>query len=150
MSHTKTMTEYDDQYPTCVETFSTLRVYSDQVEPDRITSLLALEPTSSFKMGEARGASGRRNKVHGWFFSTKGISESRDTRRHIDLILSALDEKTGVVHLLQKEGCRFDICSYWVSIGQGGPSLWPCQMARLAELEIEVWWDVYFSNEDET
>jgi|GEM_PF-550760 hypothetical protein len=149
MSHPKIMTEYNDEYPTCVETFSTLRVFSDQVDPERITKLLAIEPTESFRMGEARGAKGHRNKAHGWFYSTEGISDSRDTRRHIDLILDALNGRTDAVHLLQKEGCRFDICSYWDSIGHGGPSLLPHQMARLAELEIEIWWDVYFSSEDE-
>jgi hypothetical protein len=149
MSQFEAMAEYDDKYPTCVETYSTLRIYSDRVEPDRITSTLGFGPTKSFKMGDER-ASGRRNKVHGWFYSTEGVLESRDTRRHIDYVLNALNDKTAAVHLLQNEGCQFDICSYWLSIGQGGPSLWPYQMARLAELKIEVWWDVYFSNEDET
>jgi hypothetical protein len=44
-----------------------------------------------------------------------------------------------------------DITCYWVSrSGQGGPWLMPDQMRQLGALNIDIWWDVYFSNEDET
>jgi hypothetical protein len=142
--------QYDDQYATCLATDSTLRIYSETVAPEEITAVLNLEPTRFFKMGEPRGTSGRLNAFHGWFYSTKGLTESRDTRRHIDLIVEALVGKTEAVHSLQERGCRVDISSYWLSIGQGGPMLSPEQMVKLAELKIEVWWDVYFRGDDET
>jgi hypothetical protein len=47
------------------------------------------------------------------------------------------------------KGCKIDITSYWVSVGQGGPWLMPQQMLRLGALGIDIWWDIYFSGKDE-
>lgn len=52
--------------------------------------------------------------------------------------------------MLQARGCEIDITNYWVSGGQGGPWLMPCQMLKLGALNIDIWWDIYFSEEDGT
>ena len=149
MPHSDVSFGYNDQYATCVETFSTLRIFSDHVGAERVTSILALQPTTSFTKGEAYGTHGHRRKSNGWLFSTEGLSDSKDTRRHIDIILSALSGKASSIDVLKRAGVSFDICSYWVSTGQGGPALWPHQMKALGELGIEVWWDIYFAAKDE-
>jgi hypothetical protein len=141
--------EYDDSYPTCVTTYSTLRVYSDDIAPDEITKLLQIEPTKAFQRGDSLGGGKLQRKTNGWFYSTKKLSSSKDTRRHIDLILATLDGKVDSVKKLQLKGCKIDISSYWLSIGQGGPWLMPQQMLKLGTLDIAVWWDIYFSKEDE-
>jgi hypothetical protein len=142
--------DYDDSYPTCLETFSTLRISSDELSPVEITSLLHVAPTRTFRKGDVHGHSRLHRKANGWFYSTKEQSDSRDTRRHIDAILSALDGKIQVIKKLHNSGCKIDITSYWVSsTGQGGPCLMPEQMLKLGALGIPVWWDVYFENEKE-
>ena len=141
--------EYNHSYPTCEETFSTLRIFSDDTEPDTITKALNIIPTESFLKGASYGK-GLRRKTHGWFYSTQYISDSKDTRYHIDLILGVLEGKTDVIDKLQHGGCELDIVSYWVSRGQGGPELWPNQMIKLGTMRIGVWWDVYFGGKDET
>jgi len=138
---------YDDAYPTCAETYSTLRVFSDHVKLEAITDALGMTPTRSFRMGEAHG-DGRQRKMNGWFYSTEGLSTSRDTRRHLDLLLDALEGRTGVVDRLREDGCNIDIVSYWVSSGQGGPQLQPHQMVKLGALGIPVSWDIYFGSDD--
>ena len=142
--------EYDDSYPTCVETYSTLCVFSDDIAPDEITKLLQIEPAHAFRKGDSHSRGKLQRKTNGWFLSTRKLSSSKDTRRHIDLILAALDGKVDSVRKLQLKGCKFSISSYWVSIGQGGPWLMPHQMIKLGALGIDVWWDVYFRIEDET
>jgi len=137
--------EYDDSYSTCVATYSTLRAFSDRHLPEQIGTILRLQSTAAFAKGEPFGAGKLQRKTNGWFFSTENLSESRDTRRHIDLILQALDGKAALVGQLRSEGCVIDITSYWVSIGHGGPWLMPYQMQTLGVLEIPVWWDIYFS-----
>ena len=143
----QTKREYDDAYPTCFETYSTLRVFSDAVSPEEITMALQIEPTRAFHKGDVHSQGKLRRKAHGWFFSTEGHSDSRDTRRHIDIILSALDGRQDSLKELRSKDCAIDITSYYVSTGQGGPCLWPHQMSKLGEFDIPVWWDVYFKRE---
>jgi len=114
--------EYDDDYPTCAETFSTLRIFADEVSAAEITDALGVAPTESFLKGEPH-SKGLFRKAHGWFYSTKKLSSSKDTRRHIDLILESLDGKGNAIKALHQRGCKLDIMSYWVSYGQGGPAL---------------------------
>jgi hypothetical protein len=142
--------KYIDGYPTCVETYSTLRIFSDDLGPDEIGSILHVEPTKAFRKGDVHGRGRIKRKANGWFYSTKKQIKSKDTRRHIDAILTALEGKADAIKTLREKGCKIDITSYWVSCGQGGPWLMPEQMIKLGTLGISVWWDVYFTNEKET
>jgi len=139
---------YDHAYATCTSTYSTLRVFSDDIAPEEITKLLQVEPTSSFRKGDTHSQGRLQRKANGWFFSTEQKSQSKDTRFHIDLVLAALEGKDRILEGLQERGCKIDITSYWVSSdGQGGPALMPKQMLLLGKLGIGVWWDVYFHPE---
>ena len=142
--------DYSDSYPTCVETHSTLRIFSDDFSPDEITKALGIKPTGAFAKGDLHSKGKLHRKANGWFYSTEKLSESRDTRRHLDMILTALDGKEPQIRALQATGCKTDITSYWVSSGQGGPWLMPDQMLRLGAFNIDIWWDIYFSSEDQT
>jgi hypothetical protein len=140
--------EYDDDYPTCKETFSILRIYSDKVNPDEITKIIEINPTKFFWKGEVLG-NGYFRKKNGWFYCTENLTKSKDTRRHIDLIIETLEGKETLLNQLRQQGCKLDIFSYWASCGHGGPMLCPSQMLKLASLEISIGWDVYFKEEIE-
>lgn len=142
-------TEYNDEYPTCVKTYSTLRIFSDVLDPESITKQLGIEPTSSFRKGDVHCQGKLQRKANGWFFCTDTLSRSRDTRRHLDLILAELDGKDVALNALQARGCKVDVTNYWVSIGHGGPWLMPPQSLRLGTLGISIWWDVYFGDDSE-
>jgi hypothetical protein len=139
--------EYDDSYQTCVETFSTLRVFSDDIAPEEITASLRLKPSKTFRKGDLHSQGKLQRKTNGWFYSTEHLTNSRDFRRHLDIILDALDGRNDAVIGLQSKGCEVDITTYWVSTGQGGPWLMPYQMLKLGSLGIEIWWDIYFRSE---
>jgi len=139
--------EYDNDFPTCAETYSTLRIFADEISAAEITNALGIAPAKSFLKGEPHGT-GLFRKAHGWFYSTKKLTQSKVTRRHIDLILEILDGKGEAIKALRQRGCKLDIMSYWQSYGQGGPALWPHQMQKLGALEIEIWWDIYFAKKD--
>jgi hypothetical protein len=140
-------TDYDDSYATCVKTYSTLRIYSDDLAPGEITDLLHIEPTWAFRKGDVHNHGKLQRRTNGWFYSTENLSNSKDGRRHLDIILAALEGKLDVVKALQARGCKTDIVSFWMSAGQGGPWLMPEQMLKLGALDIGVWWDVYFADE---
>jgi hypothetical protein len=79
-----------------------------------------------------------------WFLSSEDSVESGDIRRHIDWILEQIADKSDVFVALRDAGGTADVSCYWATAsGHGGPSLWPRQMAILASLGLEIWFDVY-------
>ena len=145
----KAARQYDDAYPTCLRTCATLRIFSEHLNPDKITGCIGVSATSSFRKGDPHNLGKLRRKNHGWFFTTEGLSDSRDSRRHLDLILDRLAGRENAIRELREKGCDIDITCFYDSIGQGGPWLMPYQMRVLGLLDIEIWYDVYFAGEEE-
>lgn len=141
--------KYDDSYPTCAETYSTLRIFSDDLPLEEVTATLGIQATESFRKGDVHSRGKLLRKANGWFYSTKQFSDSKDFRRHLDKILDALDGRIDAVKALQSKGCKIDITTHWASTGQGGPWLMPDQMLKLGNLGISIWWDIYFCSEAE-
>ncbi|WP_165230435.1 DUF4279 domain-containing protein [Aquisphaera insulae] len=144
----------DDEYPTCARTYATLRIYPGEIDPAAITDRLEIEPSSWQRRGELAQRAGRPPNVatiNGWFLESQGQVESRDSRRHIDWLLDRLVPRAEAIRSLQEKGCRMDISCYWCSrSGHGGPTIPPSQMRRLAELNIELWFDFYGPYEEES
>ena len=87
------------------------------------------------------------HKYSGWFLESDGHVQSRDARRHLDWLLSQLVGKSHVFTQLMAEGNTVDVCCKWDSVGQGGPLLSSPQLEGLAQLGLELWFDVYFAAE---
>jgi hypothetical protein len=142
--------EYIDDYGTCSETYATLRVYHDALPPTEVTARLGLEPDDQQFKGIPRPNRDRPAPINGWFLSSEHKVKSRDSRRHIDWLVSQIVGRRDEVEAMLSDGFRIDISSYWASrSGHGGPTISPYQMQRLARLGIEVSWDIYFYDEDE-
>jgi hypothetical protein len=137
----------DDHYPTCARTYATLRIYSNSIDPDEITLLLGINPTSIQRCGELVQSSRKTNTAHklnGWFLTSDGALESRDIRQHLNWLLDQLASKEAAIRSLQLENCRMDISCYWLARdGHGGPTISPRQMEALVKLNLELWFDVY-------
>ncbi len=138
---------YDDEYATCARTHATLLVYPGDVDPREVTARLGIEPTRWQRRGEAGHRPGRPSWVaplNGWFLESKAQVESKDSRRHVDWLLDRLAAKGDAIRSLQAEGCTLVMSCYWASqSGEGGPTIPPAQMRRLADLDIELWFDFY-------
>jgi hypothetical protein len=122
---------------------------SDDLQPEMVTALLGIQPTHA----QIRGALPSPSSKHpfrsgGWFLESADHIQSRDSRRHLDWLLNQLHGKAPAIAKLQARGCLVDLCIYWVSVGQGGPTLSSSQMAQLGELGIELWFDIYFDRKD--
>ena len=88
-------------------------------------------------------------EIDGWSLSTKGRAESRDFRRHIDWILDQIEDKVAELRELQDEESRICVSCFWLSrFGEGGPTVSPAQMRRLGALNLELWFDIDFVDED--
>jgi hypothetical protein len=145
--------ELDDSYGTCVETYATLRIFSDDLSPSEITKIIGLEPTTSFQKGEIRTTSPKAKnpffRTNGWLFCTRSACVSRDSRRHLNYLLDYPLRDRQVTSVLQERRCWFDISVFYAYIG-GGPTISPDQMRGLAEAGIDVWWDLYRADNEKT
>lgn len=146
------MTPNNPDYPTCESTYGTLLIHSSDMDPREVTSLLGINPSKSQVAGDVRAS---RNhpiliKLSGWFLSTEDKVSSKDSRDHINWILENLAGKDDAFIELRERGWEPSLSIYWLSLsGYGGPTLSPSQMKRLAELDLEIWFDCYFLNDDE-
>lgn len=137
--------KHDDKYSTCYETHACFRAYSKSKDPDNITRSLSILPTSVQRIGDHYGKLKLRTiKINGWFLESEKKIKSKDSRRHLDYLLRKLYPKRMEILSLQKKGWRMDVSCYWSSRhGQGGPTISPSQMKKLAELNIDLWYDYY-------
>jgi Domain of unknown function (DUF4279) len=143
-------TLYDPEYATCHYTHAWLRIMSDDFDLEEVTCLVKATPTETQKKGDLQSAAKQRHyKKTGWWISSEGIISSKDSRDHIDFILSQVTEAGDGFRVLHSRGYLVDLCIRWDSkFGHGGPTLSPIQMSRLAVLDIEVWFDIYFHGDD--
>lgn len=142
-------TPYDDAYGTCAETRAELLIYPGDLLPAEITSRLRIEPSETSTAGEEKASkSGRKRTAKNsvWSLSSEGHVQSLDVRRHLDWLLARLaPQGEALVELQNIAGVRMSVnCAWYSRVGHGGPTLWPEQMKQLAELNLEVSFDIYF------
>lgn len=136
-----------DDYPTCEETYVTLRVYHDTAAPESVTAALNLTPSDTQRVGESyerRGVT-RTYPLSGWFLCSEGHVQSYDAAKHLDWLLQQLEPRQQAIEALRSHGWRMDICCMWDShAGHGGPTFTPDLLRRLAAVGVELWFDIYF------
>ena len=133
---------------TCLETYATLRIFSESLAPDVIGDVLGVEATVAKPIDPASRYRPRR-ETNFWGWCSEGSVNSVDNLQHVAAIIDLLDGKAAALEDLRSRGCQIDICCYWVSTGQGGPSMDMATMKALVALGLEIWWDVYFGKEEE-
>ncbi|MEH6548911.1 MAG: DUF4279 domain-containing protein [Pseudomonadales bacterium] len=138
------MTDYDDEDPTCLRTYATLRVYTGAMSPQIVSDTLAIEPTRIWHKGSTETVVPRERNA--WFLTSRGAIESRDTRRHIDWIIQCLEGASSLLADVRAAGGNTDIICLWHSAGkaEGGPRLSPPQLQALGELLVPVGWNIYW------
>jgi hypothetical protein len=141
----ETSNYYNDEYETCNTTYVTLRVYSDSLSPQEITSYLEIVPSEVIEKNiEKDILTNKRISHNAWFLTSENNINSKDCRRHLDYLLDMLLPVKKRLNMLESQGAKIDISCFWLSeSGQGGPTLSAPQFSKLAELGIELWFDIY-------
>lgn len=136
---------HNDDYESCDETFVTLRVYSTHLSPQEITHYLGIAPSKIIEKEETEDTLMPKSiPYNAWFLTSENIINSRDSRRHIDYLADKILPIGDKLKELASRGAEIDISCFWSSKnGQGGPTLSPAQLSKLAKLEIEIWFDIY-------
>lgn len=127
--------------PNCEETFATFRVLGTAVNRDRIAERLGLEGPALLRLQLA--------PEDVFWISSKGYVVSTDLEEHLVHLLELLEPLASNLDLLRREGeFQFEFFCYWVSAtGQGGPVLSWSTLARMAQLHIDLDFDIYMSEE---
>jgi hypothetical protein len=133
---------YDDDYPTCLETWATFRIFHEELDPEEISKLLGIEPSYSYLKGSSYGDRGRKNRFGGWLLETQNNVHSRDIRRHIDWLLEHFSDKVQEIHRLQEKGYRTDVFCFWRPAGNGGFTISPHNTQGLSILNLQLHIDI--------
>jgi len=131
----------------CVETYLTLRIFSESMHPDEISLILGIDPTVA-KPRDSNSKYRPRRETNFWGWETKSC-DSTDNLDHIKKVIELLTGREDRLDKLRALGCELDLYSYWVGDGQGGPSLDIATMRSLCNLGLEIGWDTYFRKDDE-
>jgi len=133
---------------TCLETYATLRIFSRDIHSDEIGRILGIDAT---KLRPISSDSKYRHERehHYWGWSSDSLVQSTNGLDHVGAVIELLRGKEQQLEHLRGTGCDIDLCCYWVSSGQGGPTLDAFSLGALANLGLEIWWDVYFGNPED-
>ena len=132
----------------CLETYATLRIFSQSLHPEEVSRILGIEATRP-RPKEPDSKYRPRREHHYWGWSSDSQIHSADGLEHVRAIIGLLQGKTEQLEQLRATGCDMDVSCYWVSSGQGGPSLDASDLAALSSLGLAIWWDVYFGDPEE-
>jgi Domain of unknown function (DUF4279) len=143
--------EYDDNYTTCRETSASLRVMHLELDPDYVSRQLGIAPSWSRKKGEMPKTSKRAARIGIWALDTENIVKSRDLRRHIDWIIDQVSEKQLVFDELRRQDYKMDVFCLWIrSGGTGGPTLSSRNMRGLGALDLEMGFEFWDTEEEDS
>jgi hypothetical protein len=147
-------TPYNDRYPTCERTYAALLIYPEVIKPAEISERLGVAPTrQSVKGVDEATPSGKVRPAPKslWMLSSEGQVDSLDVRRHLDWLIERLmPARQKLLELQLVPGTRMGVnCIWWSAHATGGPTVWPEQMSALAELGLELSFDVSFYGPDE-
>ncbi len=141
-------TPLDDSYPSCVDTDAALAIYN--IDPDLVSQKIGIVPTRSRKKGvtpilSQRAAALLKNYVpqlseaNSWILESEDHVKSKDLRKHLDWLLDQIEPAAKALVELQRlpEAKMAVRCVWFGGSFTGGPTLWPEQMKRLAQLNLE-------------
>jgi hypothetical protein len=141
------MTPIIDSYNTCEKTEATLAIYN--IDPEVVSKKLGIAPSSSKIKGLLNKMPNGSEKIfplHNWLLSSENFVHSKDLRKHLDWILDKLDPiSEQFLELQQIPEAKMSMrCVWWSKYGDGGPTLWPEQMERMAKLNLECTFSIHF------
>lgn len=84
-----------------------------------------------------------------WTWNTEGHIDSTDYRDHLQSILDLLVDKEFALENLRSRGCTTRISCFVDAKGNTEIWLERTEIAALAKLGLDIWWDVYPVPSDE-
>lgn len=124
------------------ESTVTLCVYGEDLDPEAVTKLLGVSPTSSFRRGYRRKPSARPMPHGAWFLEIRGNApDGPDV--HLRKLLTLLPDSVGIwEELTRLYKVRLSLCLGFSGWNKG--FCFPADLiARVAKIGVELDFDVY-------
>ncbi len=142
-SELKYLTALDDNYETCERTKACLRIHCGDRSPHIFSKILGLGPTKIIEVGvrshHSLSPDAPIGQVNLWILDSESTVQSKDLRAHLEWLLDKVEPSSQQILQLREEGLLMDIsCVWWSKFGEGGPTLWPTHMRRIAQLDLEL------------
>jgi len=121
-----------------------LRIEHDTADPELVTAALGVTPTSVARRGQTpAGGKGEPYPWNVWVLSSAYAIGSKDSRAHFQWMLASIGSRGVELRNLRDQGHRIRIHCLWVSKGgYGGPELSPNILRGLADLGVDVYFDI--------
>lgn len=138
------MTPIDVNYATCDYTYVVLIIYGDFFEiKNKIDVIPSFQQTKGEVFTNSLGIQ-RVAPCSLWTLNSENIIQSKDSREHIDYILSIVYPYKDFFIELQNSHKMYMKCVWFSEDAVGsGPALWPEQMKILSELNLELSFSFY-------
>jgi len=131
-----------DEYHIC------LRFFGDDLDPDAVSSVLGVQPTSSCRKGDLfRGKVSERIEKTGKWLLRLPEKPGEPFEPQIDALLNTLTQDLSVWRTLTQKYNADLFCGVWLRNWNRGMGLSPQLMARLAERGLELGLDIYADHE---
>ena len=125
--------------PSVTSTWVEFRIYSDRIDPVRITEILGLLPSETVVKGERTGARHAGFPKHGWFLSSEEQALPKEARAHLDWTLDRLLEvRERYEALIETGDVTVSLCLFWWATEGSGPRVGAIQASKIAELGIDL------------
>ena len=119
-------------------------VKSFTITPEEVEKLLCIEPTRKHHIGDPVSTRNNNVKRKDYYYCIHSSCSSEQTmENHLDEILSLLEDKKKEIYSLSKTEDVCFFCGFSSGNGQGGFTLSPEILSRLAGLEVPLSLDLY-------
>ncbi|MHC4502962.1 MAG: DUF4279 domain-containing protein [Planctomycetota bacterium] len=134
-----------------------LRFRGDRLDPSDVTKLLRLPPDTAHRKGDLRLSRTKKGKVvecapysagH-WGMSSERWVDSPKLEKHVEWVLSQVEDKLEDVAHILSEGATGDVFCYSAGRTATPPSLPESLRTRVAALGLEIGIDHYEVGEDD-
>jgi hypothetical protein len=137
-----------------LEIVTTIRIFGPEVDPDEVSGLLGLKPTSGHRRSEPHfGRGGRRyaDRAGGLWALDSPLGRDRPLREHLYELRFLLQGKEIALRELRHRGYDLEVFVGVFEINDTDEiSLSPAEMRALTELELGICFDLYTRDEPET
>lgn len=131
------------EYPNVYKTHATFRLWGKYLNPLEVTRQLGLAPSYAHAPGEVRQSGKVWDRGH-WDICSEGHVDSKELTVHITWLLDQLEPVAAQLAVLRSGPVQADIfCLWMLQYSQGGITLDPDLLDRLAVLDLALGLDIY-------
>ena len=123
--------------------YASINIYSQEVSPVEVSSILSIDPDRSVCKGEEI-RQGTIAKQNAWIYTSKDRVESDNLENHIEFLLDAIDGKSLSLNTVLESDSWMRILCFWESPeGNGGPVLSSKLIRKLSKFPFDIEFDVW-------